>query len=239
MDMGALDNLAKQILEDAVTDFADKRLGTDSLSKEYAGAAIAVLETKYCNDGPYSKVDFDLALKQLEEGELVKTGPMTFFENKPASRLVILATYSKREYVYLTEKGYRAAQRKTGRRPSSSIPVNISGNFYHSTIGVGESVTQTISFNDPKDLDSLRRLVEVFEKHIDELALDAAARRKAMAQVATIKAQLEDEPNSAIVKQAGLTLRNITEGAIAGLLSTAVQPAVWAWVSANMGNLFR
>ena len=62
--------------------------------------------------------------------------------------------------------------------------------------------------------------------------------QRANAQLATIQAQLSDELNSIIVQQAGRTLRNITEGAIAGLISTAVQPTVWSWVADIMGRLF-
>jgi hypothetical protein len=98
-------------------------------------------------------------------------------------------------------------------------------------------MTQSVSYNH-EDLDDLRRLVEVFEKHVDDLALDAAAKRKATAQVATIKEQLDDEPDPVIVRQAGHTLRNITEGVISGLIATAVQPTLWAWVATIMRKFF-
>jgi hypothetical protein len=58
-----------------------------------------------------------------------------------------------------------------------------------------------------------------------------SSRQKVSAQIATIQAQLGDEPNAIIVQQAGRTLRNITEGAIASLIATAVQPTVWRWVA--------
>ena len=94
-----------------------------------------------------------------------------------------------------------------------------------------KKMDQTVNYSS-NDLDNLRRLVDVFDKHIDELALDAMVKRKAMAQIATIKAQLDDEPDPVIVKRAGRTLRNITEGAIGSLIATAVQqPAVWVWVA--------
>ena len=59
-----------------------------------------------------------------------------------------------------------------------------------------------------------------------------------MAQVATIKAQLEDNPDPVIVKQAGRTLRNITEGAIGSLIAAAAQPTVWATAAALLAKLF-
>ena len=41
-----------------------------------------------------------------------------------------------------------------------------------------------------------------------------------------------------IVKQAGRTLRNITEGAIGSLIATAAQPTVWAWAAPIIAKLF-
>ena len=68
--------------------------------------------------------------------------------------------------------------------------------------------------------------------------MDTRQKLKANAQIATLKAQLTDEPDPVIVKQAGRTLRNITEGAIGSLLATAAQPTVWAWVREIMPRLF-
>jgi hypothetical protein len=41
-------------------------------------------------------------------------------------------------------------------------------------------------------------------------------------------AHLSDDPDPVIVRQAGLKLRAITEGAIGSLIAVAVQPAVWS-----------
>lgn len=234
-----IDDLAWQILADVLSDFRNKNLGSDALNEEYVGVPIVDLEKKYASAGSHAKVDFDLALKELEENEFIDTGPTVPFENEPGSSVFALGFYSKREFVYLTEKGYKAAPKSIAKRSSPAPTVHISGgNFHQSPIGIGNTVSQTTSFTNPESIDNLRHLVEVFEKHIDDLTLDAAAKRKAMSQVATIKAQLEDEPNSVIIKQAGQTLRNITEGAIGSLLATASQPAIWAWVGQHMPTLF-
>lgn len=103
--------------------------------------------------------------------------------------------------------------------------------------GAHSSMTQSANFNQD-NLDDLRRLVDLFDKHLDDLAMEAAARRKAAAQVATIKAQLEDEPDPMIVMQAGRTLRNITEGAIGSLIATAAQPTVWTMATSILEKLF-
>jgi len=99
--------------------------------------------------------------------------------------------------------------------------------------GAHATMTQTVNYN-LNNCEDLRRLVGVFEYHIEDLGLDASLKRKAMAQVSTIKAQLDDEPDPVIIKQAGRTLRNVTEGAIAGLIATATQTTVWAWVKSFM-----
>ena len=97
---------------------------------------------------------------------------------------------------------------------------------------------QTVTYS-PQDLADLNRLVTELTSHLDELQIDARQRQKAEAQIATLKAQLSDEPDPVIIKQAGRTLRNVTEGAIGSLLATAAQPTVWVWVHEIMRKLFR
>ena len=122
-----VDDLAKEILTNVVADFRAKNLGATDLSNEYVGVSLPSLESTLCVGGSHSKVDFDLALKQLEEGELVKTGPLVPYENEPGSQVFIFAAFSKREFAYLTEKGYKAAQ-KLPRKTRSAVPsVHISG----------------------------------------------------------------------------------------------------------------
>lgn len=103
--------------------------------------------------------------------------------------------------------------------------------------GTHSTQTQLVSYGG-KDLDDLRRAIDVMEQHLDELKLDSAAGNKALAQIATIKAQLADEPNPIIIKEAGRTLRNLTEGTISGLVAAAVQPTVWNFVSDVLSRLF-
>lgn len=85
--------------------------------------------------------------------------------------------------------------------------------------------TQTANVQiQPGDLNTL---VTELDKHLHELKLDERQTRTARVQIATLKAQLEDQPDQVIVEQAGRTLRSIIEGAVASLLATAGQPAVW------------
>jgi hypothetical protein len=164
--MSTVDDLANQILADVVADFRAKNLGSTALTRGYVGGAIAALEVKYCADGTHSKVDFDLALKQLEEGKLVATGPMAPYENPPGSQVVVIAIFSKREFVYLTEKGYKAAQKSTAK-PRSPVPsVHISGgNFHHSPIGVGSTVNQAVNFNISNDSEVIEYLAKLLALH--------------------------------------------------------------------------
>ena len=134
-------------------------------------------------------------------------------------------------------------------QPSTNFP-SVSYNIVNNTMNVGtmsnspvqqsgvnSTQTQTVTYN-PQDLADLNRLVIELTSHLVELTLDAAQRRKAEAQIATLKAQLTDEPDPVIIKQAGRTLRNITEGAIGSLLAAAAQPTVWIGVNELMQRLF-
>jgi len=89
--------------------------------------------------------------------------------------------------------------------------------------GAQSTQHQTITYNS-KDLDELRRAIEILEQRIDELKLDAAAKSEALVQVDTINAQLRSvKPNSTVIREAGKSLRNVTEGAIGALLVEGVK----------------
>ena len=98
------------------------------------------------------------------------------------------------------------------------------GNVAQSSEGFTQSVTVGSS---PADL---ARLVAEMTTHLSELGLDEHQERRARAQIEAIKAELEGDPDNEIILQSGRTLRNITEGAIGGLLATAAQPTVWRWI---------
>lgn len=164
--MSTVDDLAKQILADVVADFRAKNLGSQALNDGYVGASIVALEMKYCADGGLSKVDFDLAMKQLEESKFVDTGPMEPYENPPGSQVVVIAIFSKREFVYLTEKGYKAAQKSTAKPTSSAPRVHISGgNFHQSPIGIGSTVNQAVNFNISNDSEVIEYLAKLLALH--------------------------------------------------------------------------
>ncbi len=86
-------------------------------------------------------------MKQLEEIKFVDTGPMVPVENTPGSPLVFVGLrFNKREFVYLTEKGYKAAQKSIAKQRSPVSSVHISGGTFHqSSIGIGSTVAANIN----------------------------------------------------------------------------------------------
>ena len=69
-------------------------------------------------------------MKELEEAGLVETGPLVPFDNPPGSSVVVIGLFRNREYAFLTEKGYKAAQKtRSSRKPreTTNLHVNISG----------------------------------------------------------------------------------------------------------------
>jgi hypothetical protein len=184
--MSTVDDLAKQILADVAADFRAKNLGSQELSDGYAGVAIGALELKYCTDSAHSKVDFDLALKELEESKFVDTGPMVPYENTPGSQVVVIAIFSKREFVYLTEKGYKAAQKSTAKPRSAATHVHISGgNFHQSQIGIGSTVNQAVNFNISNDSEVIEYLAKLLALH--DPSFGEAVKREVVELVHTAK----------------------------------------------------
>lgn len=103
--------------------------------------------------------------------------------------------------------------------------------------GTGSTQTQEITYG-AQDLADLNRLVSDLTGHLDGLRLDSRQKQKAEAQIATLRAQLTDEPDPAIVRQVGRSLRNITEGAIGSLIASGIQATMWTWVIEAMHRLF-
>jgi len=89
-------------------------------------------------------------MSDLTEYNLIGTGPMEAYDNPPGSLVTIICLYSKNEYSYLTEKGYKEAVKiatispPAPRPPSANIHITES-TFHNSPIGVGGGeVAQTV-----------------------------------------------------------------------------------------------
>lgn len=92
-------------------------------------------------------------------------------------------------------------------------------------VATGGSGHQTVSYS----TGDLEELISVYRTNVDDLNLSEAQRRKADAQIATIEAQLLDQPDPTIVTAAGRSLRTIVEGAVGGAAGNLLSSApVWA-----------
>jgi hypothetical protein len=194
-----------------------------------------LLEVMYRRGGGQKAVHLGEVKTQFENWD-----EDTFWDTVQALIDDKLIVYRGHGYADFTLEGRRRSEKHLHPTPIVTQNTVAVGTAINSPIqqgGAYSKMTQTVGYS-RDDFDDLRRLVEVFDKHLDDLALDALAKRKAKAQVATLKVQLEDEPDLVIVKQAGRTLRNITEGAIGSLIATAAQPTVWAWAAAVIAKLF-
>jgi hypothetical protein len=139
-----------------------------------------------------------------------------------------------------------AANPDAGEAPPDAQPVpaeklqTIINNTFHAPVGnVAQSsqrVTQTAHLGIA--VEDLTKFVAEFRAHVHELKLKTEDAKKVETQLQTIEAQLVDEPNPVIVREAGKTIRNITEQAIGGAIATAAtQPGTWAWIQSILAQL--
>lgn len=159
--MSPAGNLSHVILLDALCDFRNRNLNTEDLCEGYEGLLVSTMFEKHVSGEKFTKVDFDLSLDDLERDGFITTGPYIPYENDPNSSLLIFGGHSRREYISLTENGYRMARSLTTTKVDRSLgnSVNISGGVFHnSPIGVGAEVNQTpvYSITASDDLDALR-----------------------------------------------------------------------------------
>ena len=132
-----------------------------------------------------------------------------------------------------------------GEAPPNSHPVPeeklrpLVNNFFGTIGNVSQNTHHAIQTTsiEIREQGDLARLVREFTDHIDELHLSQREKQRAEAQIATLQAQLTDDPDPLIVGRTISTLRNITEGAIGSLLATAAQPTIWHWIQQAMTAL--
>jgi hypothetical protein len=160
--MSNIDRFSQQLLRSLCDDFRGKELGANALGKDYVGLSVAQMKSVL---DPSLHVDFDLALKDLEQRGLISTGPMVPYQNEPGSAVFVFGVFSKREYAYLTEEGYKAAQAPSAGGKSGGAPkVTITGGHFHqSPIGIGREVTQTTTFHIEDDTEAVEGLLRLLE----------------------------------------------------------------------------
>lgn len=211
-----LDEAAKQILGALLADFTARGMGAKDLKNIYEGPQIADLEAVVCSIDDITKVDFDVSLEGLEEDKLIKTGPMTMYENKPDSAVFIISIYSKREYACLTEEGYRAA-RKTPNKPvhTQRVVNNVhisGGQFSNLQLAAGDKVQQSMNSHNGADSDVILQLISIFE---------AQGQRVNSEQRAGIEAAVSEASQG----NAG-TAKSLLEK-VCGPMWGALQPVMW------------
>lgn len=172
MMAGELDEAAKQILGTLLADFTDRSLTMRDLKNRYEGPQIVAVATAVCSIDDITQVDFDVAFSELEKKDLIKTGPMEQYTDLLGNRWSTVGAYSKREFVYLTEEGYKAA-RKEPNRPQQGVlreinTVNIhGGNFNNTQLAAGKTVQQSMAVTAGVDSDIVAivaRLITILEE---------------------------------------------------------------------------
>ncbi|PPE61950.1 hypothetical protein F157LOC_00784 [Pectobacterium brasiliense] len=164
---GQLDEAAKQILGTLLADFTDRGLTAQDLKDGYEGPNIEALATAVCSVADFTTVDFDVAFDDLEKSKMIKTGPMAVYDNDRSSSVVFIGIYSKREFVYLTEAGYKES-RKAPNRPQrvQRIVNNLTitgGSFSNMQLAQGESIKQEFNVAESSDSDIVNKLIEILE----------------------------------------------------------------------------
>lgn len=172
-----LDEVAIAILARLKEEFISSQRPAADLANTYEGPSLLEVENEVVSSLGISKVDYDLALKNLEDNGLVKTGPMEMYDNPPNSGVFVVAIISKRRYLHLTEAGYRASStmKAAAPRPRPQTVVTITGgNFHQSPVGVGQTVTQSLNFDVGDQDKSVNYLLDLLSK--SNVAVDASAK---------------------------------------------------------------
>lgn len=165
---GQLDEAAKQILGTLLADFTDRGLTVQDLKNGYEGPNINALATAVCNVADFTSVDFEVAFGDLEKGNLIRTGPMKMFDNDHNSSVTIIGFYSLREFVYLTEAGYKESRKGPNRPQRVQRVVNnltiTGGTFSNMQLGQGEIVSQTQNTTSSSDSEIVSKLISILEE---------------------------------------------------------------------------
>ena len=180
----------RRIFTALLAEFRQRGLRAEDLRNGYKGMPPEELKEVCCADGGISDVDFDLALSELEQDDLVETGPREHVENNPNSMFVMVGFFiSKREYTYLSEEGYKAATRVKPARASGTQHIHFSGNFHQSAIGVGDHISQSVSIA-AANSDMFARLRDEIQARIE----DSQKRSEVLSRLDALEAA-QDKPS--------------------------------------------
>jgi hypothetical protein len=134
-----------------------------------------------------------------------------------------------------------------GEAPPNTAPVSpekltpLVQNTFYGNVGAiaqnSEHFGQTVNVGvAPQDI---AKLATQFTNHLEELNLSERQKERAKAQLTILRTESTGELDPTIIRQAGQTLRNVTEGAIASLLAAGVQPTIWHWIHQTLITLSR
>lgn len=177
---GQLDEAAKQILGTLLADFNDRGLTAKDLQEGYEGPRIETLATAVCNSDDINTVDFELAFGDLENKNMIATGPLKPFDNDRYSSVIVIGMFSERVYAHLTEKGYKAARDKPNR-PQHQVQrtvnnLNITGgSFSNLQLAQGESVKQEFNVAESNDTEIVNKLIAILEGLVGQATPDNRA----------------------------------------------------------------
>ncbi|WP_227720276.1 hypothetical protein [Yersinia proxima] len=172
---GQLDEAAKQILGTLLANFTDLKLTAKDLKETYEGPKVEALATAVCNVDDITQVDFEVAFSDLEKAKLIGTGPRVPFENTPG-KMMIIGSYSKREYAYLTETGYKEARKAPNRPQRVQRVVNhvhISGGQFSNSnlqLSAGEHIQQSMNVQNGTDPDVVSQLIAILESRGQQIS---------------------------------------------------------------------
>lgn len=167
-----LDSASLAVLKFLLDDFEERKLERKDLQEHYEGPKLPQMQEAITQAGDVSTVDFDLAIDELEAAKLINTGPYQAFDNDPSSSVIIIASYSLREYACLSESGYKTARQAFKNQPKAPTPrpsVHISGGTFHQTqLGFGENTNQNMRIEISNDNEALTKLITLYEESIGQ-----------------------------------------------------------------------
>jgi hypothetical protein len=172
------------ILTQLLNDFRERRLGSVELASSYEGLSVRQMQDA-CAGAGIDPVEFELALKELEEGNLIGTGPLDVAGGHiGVSGITVLPTiYSRREYACLKEKGYKSALTSPSslgsRRPAQQPVVNYNnygqaGAMGHNAVGTINYQQQWNQLNEQSDMGSLADELELLRSELQKRASSRA-----------------------------------------------------------------
>ncbi|WP_338505155.1 hypothetical protein VRC35_11250 [Erwinia aphidicola] len=167
---GQFDEASKQILATLLAEFTDNERTSAELKKAYVGPSPESLATAVCNADDITKVDFEVAFSDLERKRFIKTGPMAMVDNPPGGGIIFIGMYSKKEYVYLTEAGYKEARKRPNipanrvQRVVNNIHIS-SSEITNLQLAAGDTISQSMAVSHEDTQDVYQKLIQLLENH--------------------------------------------------------------------------